>query len=66
MEGRQVTPRALVAPSPGPCGPPWRPPGAMLLAMGDVTPEVKVLKVEGKSRPEAARGTTPSPATCGW
>ncbi|RPI51568.1 MAG: phosphate-binding protein, partial [Chloroflexi bacterium] len=61
MIDRQVTPRALLAPSPeavraAVAGNP----GAIgYLAMGDVTPEVKVLKVEGEMpAPEsAARGT---------
>jgi phosphate transport system substrate-binding protein len=63
MEERQVTPRALLAPSPeavraavaGHLG------AVGYLAMGDVTPEVKVLKVEGElPAPEgAADGTYP-------
>ena len=61
MEDRRVTPRALLAPSPeavraAVAGNP----GAIgYLAMGDVTPEVKVLKVEGElpAPKSAAEGT---------
>ena len=70
MEDRQVTPRALLAPSPEAVRAAVAAnPGAIgYLALGNVTPEVKVLKVEGElpSPQNAAQGTTPSPGSCGW
>ncbi|MDX9833108.1 MAG: phosphate ABC transporter substrate-binding protein [Anaerolineae bacterium] len=61
MEDRQVTPRALLAPSPEAVRAAVAAnPGAIgYLALGNVTPEVKVLKVEGElpSPQNAAQGT---------
>jgi phosphate transport system substrate-binding protein len=61
MEDRRVTPRALLAPSPEAVRAAIAgQPGAIgYLAMGDVTPEVRVLKVEGElpTPLAAAQGT---------
>lgn len=61
MEGKRVTPRALLAPSPEAvlAAVAAEPRAIGYVAMGDVTSEVKVLKVEGElPEPEsAARGT---------
>lgn len=63
MEDGRVTPRALLAPSPGAVRAAVAAnPGAIgYLAMGDVTPEVKVVRVEGElpTAQGVAQGTYP-------